>query len=190
MTAAATSTKTFSHRRSATGCLKAIGIAPKDYDLFIKEDGGRFVVNLIAAKTAEVKAMITDPEKVVEKVAKALPDDVNFVVVTSAGEATSKKRKAAKPAKADAKTGKAKATPKKVAELKKAAPTRKDGKLPVSQRCLELFKAGKSNGEVWAVVAEEYGLGEDKAHYPAWYRSHFRRRGELPKGEARTKKVA
>lgn len=175
MTAAATATKTFSHRRSATGYLKAAGFTPADYDKFITEQDGKFVVNTavkpVTVVTEEKEAPTEEVAAVEEKPAR-------------------KQRKAAKPAKADAKTGKAKAAPKKVAELKKAAPTRKDGKFPVSQRCLELFKAGKSNGEVWAVVAEEYGLGEDKAHYPAWYRSHFRRRGELPKGEARAKKVA
>lgn len=185
MTAVAPATKSFSHRRSATGCLKAIGIEPKDYDLFIKEVEGKFVVNLDSATDLAFAQLrdTTGEQKEATEVKAAIVEAVEE-------KPTRKQRKAAKPAKTDAKTGKAKAAPKKVAELKKAAPTRKDGKLPVSQRCLELFKAGKSNGEVWAVVAEEYGLGEDKAHYPAWYRSHFRRRGELPKGEARTKKVA
>lgn len=187
MTNVATATKTFSHRRSATGCLKAIGIEPKDYDLFIKEADGKFVVNLSAANDLAF-AQLRDTTGEQKEAA-----EVKAMIVEEAVEEQSapKPRKAAKPVKADPKTGKAKAkaAPKNTASKAKA-PTRKDGKPPVSQRCLELFKAGKSNGEVWAVVAAEYGLGEDKAHYPAWYRSHFRRRGELPKGEVRTKKVA
>lgn len=60
-------------------------------------------------------------------------------------------------------------------------------KQSVAQLCLTLFKAGKSNKEVWSVLQTDRRLGEGKEHYPAWYRGYFRRTGKLPRPAAKAK---
>lgn len=38
---------------------------------------------------------------------------------------------------------------------------------------------GATNAEVWAVIQPKFNLGENKRHYPSWYRCHLRRIGKL-----------
>lgn len=48
--------------------------------------------------------------------------------------------------------------------------------------------AGLSNAEVFAAVQKSHGLGDDKAHYPSWYRSRMKRDGLLPETTRRDAK--
>jgi hypothetical protein len=61
----------------------------------------------------------------------------------------------------------------------------KPTKMTIAKRCLALFQEGKSNKDVLATIKAEYKLPDDGRHdhYPAWYRSYFRRNGKLPKKE-------
>lgn len=61
-----------------------------------------------------------------------------------------------------------------------ASAKRGERKAPISQTCLTLFREGKHNGEVWEHIKAKYELDDEKRGYPAWYRSYFRRRGDLP----------
>jgi predicted solute-binding protein len=45
----------------------------------------------------------------------------------------------------------------------------------------DLIKAGKSNEEVFAAAQKKFGIGEDKKHYPSWYRCEMRRRSNAEK---------
>lgn len=74
--------------------------------------------------------------------------------------------------------------PAKPAAAKPAKPAKKQS---VAQLCLTMFKAGKSNKEVWKVLQTDRRLGEGKEHYPAWYRGYFRRTGKLPRPAAKAK---
>lgn len=49
----------------------------------------------------------------------------------------------------------------------------------VSARCVELILSKKTNDEVWATVKAEFGLGDDKKHYPGWNRAMLKRTGRL-----------
>jgi hypothetical protein len=50
----------------------------------------------------------------------------------------------------------------------------------------ELLLAGKTNAETWAALKERFKLGDDKKHYPSWYRSRLRRQGRLAKKEKKS----
>lgn len=180
----------YGSRTAATNFLRGKGIAAADFAKFITVKSDKVYVNdaLIGKKADPVKEVVTrsGAAEAVEKV--KLPLETNVVVIgtdlkghlsVSAAETTPvTKRAAKKPVKADAKTGKAKPAVKKPQAAKPAA--KKGGLIPVSQFCLAMFKTGSSNEEVWAQLQKVYGLDEDKAHYPSWYRSHFRRKGQLP----------
>lgn len=68
-----------------------------------------------------------------------------------------------------------------------AAKPPKPAKMTIAKRCLQLFQEGKSNKEILTLIKAEYKLPDDGRHdhYPAWYRSYFRRNGKLPKKEKR-----
>ncbi len=61
-------------------------------------------------------------------------------------------------------------------EVKK---TIKVGKESVSGVCQQLILAGKTNAEVWAVIKDQFKLGDDKKYYPSWNRSFLKRTGKL-----------
>ena len=52
---------------------------------------------------------------------------------------------------------------------------KKPRKISVSARCRELINAGKSDADVWAVVAVEFSLDDSKKHYPRWNRAAMMR---------------
>jgi hypothetical protein len=71
------------------------------------------------------------------------------------------------------------------AEVKPAVPA-KPPKLSISGLAEQLLLAGKSNAETWAALKERFKLGDDKKHYPSWFRSRLRRQGRLPKKEKKS----
>jgi hypothetical protein len=68
----------------------------------------------------------------------------------------------------------------------KPAPAAKQPKLSISGLAEQLLLAGKSNAETWAALKERFKLGDDKKHYPSWFRSRLRRQGRLPKKEKKS----
>lgn len=55
-----------------------------------------------------------------------------------------------------------------------------DKKPSFASRCRELIAEGKTNAEVWAVLAPEFGYDEKTAvqrTHPGWHRSDMKRRG-------------
>lgn len=48
-----------------------------------------------------------------------------------------------------------------------------------SSVCRDLIRAGKTNAEIWAIVKTKFNLGDNKKHYPAWYRADLARKGEV-----------
>lgn len=176
----------YGSRTAATNFLRGKGVAAADFNKFLRQRGAAYIVNdaLIGAPAEPA----TEAEKVklplatnITVIGKDLKPHELHVEVTEVAE-KAPKRAAAKPAKAHAKTGK----PTKDAKPTAAKPAaKKGGKPPISQRCLALFLEGKDNAAVWEVIKKEYGMDDDRSHYPAWYRSHFRRRGELPAASAK-----
>ena len=47
----------------------------------------------------------------------------------------------------------------------------------IASRCRELF-ATHDNAQIFAVLQEEFGLGDDRRWYPGWYRADARRKGK------------
>lgn len=74
----------------------------------------------------------------------------------------------------------------KPAEAEKPAPAAKPERLSISSMAEQLLLAGKTNAETWAVLKEKFKLGDDKKHYPSWYRSRLRRQGRLAKKEKKS----
>lgn len=65
-------------------------------------------------------------------------------------------------------------------------PPAKTPKLSISGMAEQLLLAGKSNAETWAALKERFKLGDDKKHYPSWFRSRLRRQGRLAKKEKKS----
>lgn len=60
----------------------------------------------------------------------------------------------------------------------KAAPAAKgEKKVSCSAVARDLILAGKTNDEVWVVIAEQFKLDQKKRGYPAWYRFQLRKTG-------------
>lgn len=66
-------------------------------------------------------------------------------------------------------------TAKKVPKEKTAPVGAKPKRVTVASRVRELIAAGKDNKAIWAVLQSEFKLGDEKKHYPAWYRSQTKR---------------
>lgn len=89
--------------------------------------------------------------------------------------------KAAEEAKAKAKARKPRA-PK---ERKPKTP--KEPKAPrasLSNEIRTMIVDGMTNDEIWAVLKEKYGFGDNKRHYPAWYRGEMRRKAKAAPAES------
>jgi hypothetical protein len=54
-----------------------------------------------------------------------------------------------------------------------------DRKPSLAARARELILAGKDNDAVFVVLQREFGISEQKKHYPSWYRSQLKRQGLL-----------
>jgi hypothetical protein len=70
--------------------------------------------------------------------------------------------------------------------VKPAAPPTKQPRLSISGTAEQLLLAGKSNAETWAELKAKFKLGDDKKHYPSWFRSRLRRQGRLAKKEKKS----
>lgn len=80
-----------------------------------------------------------------------------------------------------------KAEPKKVeSKHEKASPAKRTHAHSCAAVARALIWAGKSNDEVWAVISKQFKLGDNKRHYPSWYRCQIRR--EDIKQPAKSKK--
>jgi hypothetical protein len=62
----------------------------------------------------------------------------------------------------------------------------KEKKLSISGMAEQLLLAGKTNAETWTQLKERFKLGDDKKHYPSWFRSRLRRQGRLAKKEKKS----
>ena len=49
-----------------------------------------------------------------------------------------------------------------------------------------LIEAGKNNDEVFAAAVKEFGIGDEKKHYPSWYRSEMKRKSNAARAEAKS----
>jgi hypothetical protein len=57
----------------------------------------------------------------------------------------------------------------------KLAKVEKEPRVTVSSEIRRLILEGKTNQEVWTVVAAKYRLDASKKHYPTWYRCQLKR---------------
>lgn len=67
-----------------------------------------------------------------------------------------------------------------------AAAPKPEKRQSISQLAEELLLAGRTNPEVWAELKAKFRLGDDKKHYPSWFRSRLRRQGRLAKREKKS----
>ena len=63
------------------------------------------------------------------------------------------------------------------AESKATPAPKAEKKVSCSKVAQDLILAGKTNDEVWAVIAEQFNLDQKKRGYPAWYRFQLRKAG-------------
>lgn len=79
------------------------------------------------------------------------------------------------------------------AQLKKAGAKKESAKelrVTVASFMRDLIKGGKSNEEVFAAAQKKFGIGEEKKHYPSWYRCEMRRSANAAKKAAAKKTPA
>ena len=104
--------------------------------------------------------------------------EVDLPKVHEQGYAVTSATKALKPAKV--KAAKVLKAPKpKAPKAAKAPKVKTERKASCSAVARELILAGKTNAEVWAVIQKQFELGDDKKHYPTWYRCQLKRQGKL-----------
>lgn len=75
-------------------------------------------------------------------------------------------------------------------QLKKSgakADAKKEPRVTVASFMRDLIKGGKSNEEVFAAAQKKFGIGEEKKHYPSWYRCEMRRSANAAKKAAAKK---
>jgi hypothetical protein len=82
---------------------------------------------------------------------------------------TAAKRPAATPA------------PKKHAEATPVAPANKPERVSMWGTARELIQAGKTNGEVLAMLRERFALPQEHSFYAVWYRSYAVKHGVVTK---------
>jgi hypothetical protein len=106
-----------------------------------------------AAKTSHLRTFMAEREATVKKAAQVEPSKILHLPT--------------QPVKS--------APPAKVADQVKAvAPKAKEkaGRKPtVASVAKELILAGKTNEQAFAALAKQFGLTDEKKHYPGWYRS-------------------
>jgi hypothetical protein len=155
-------------RDSATRFLKGLGVNKIDYDKFI-EKGNWGGVTEFRILVGEAKEFLGNghatPEKSIDE--KTVDAPVDMAVADAVVKAVKKEVKKDIAAAA-------KEIIKKVSEKKSAE--RFTGKRTVSAVCRAMIVDGKTNAEIWAVIKEEFKLGDNKKHYPAWYRSEAKRK--------------
>jgi len=142
-------------RDAATSILRKLGINSRDYSLFItKTPGGLFEVDSDKA-SAHLKAPAKHSLGLVTEPAPAKEP----VIIRDSGKVKAVSRTAVVQKMLDS-----------------TAP-----KVSISGLAEQLLLEGKTNAETWAALKERFKLGDDKKHYPSWYRSRLRRQGRLAK---------
>lgn len=68
-----------------------------------------------------------------------------------------------------------------VAPVKKVKAPRANGGASVASVARDLVVAGKTNEEIFAVLAKDFNLPESKRSYPAWYRNSCVKKGLITK---------
>ena len=68
-------------------------------------------------------------------------------------------------------------TPAPKVEPKSVPADKGEKKVSCSAVARDLILAGKTNDEVWVVIAEQFKLDQKKRGYPAWYRFQLRKTG-------------
>lgn len=48
-------------------------------------------------------------------------------------------------------------------------------RITISSTARRLIEEGKTNKQVWVVIKEMFKLGDDKRHYPSWFRCQLKR---------------
>lgn len=149
--------KTVKTRDSATTILRKLGVNSRDYNLYIqKTDAGIFIVDEAMARKAVVGEVVIDLVKSKDVELKPAPTKEPVISRTAVVQ---KMIDSTKP--------------------KEKRPT-------ISSMSEELLIAGKTNAEVWAAIKGKFNLGDDKKHYPSWFRSRLRRKGKLAKKEKKS----
>ena len=141
--------KIYTRRDSATAVLRKAGIDKADYAKYIQVVEGGFAIE--------------DPR--FPAVKKTVKKPAAETVVDSKKRAT---KKTAKP-------------PVKVVYEEVTAPKkayRVDAN-NITNTIKNLIRDGKTNKEIWEIIQPQFNMGEDKRHYPSWYRSQMKRKGEL-----------
>lgn len=46
----------------------------------------------------------------------------------------------------------------------------------------DLIRKGKTNEQIFSAAKRKFGIGEEKKHYPAWYRAQLKRKARGWKG--------
>ena len=156
--------KSVKTRDSATSILRKLGINSRDYNLFIDKYEGGFHVRISDAKKHVASGMLTDLIANKDVVVKPAATPEGELAKELAGN------KQLPPVDKE-----------KVAKL-----VSKVKRQTISSLTEELIIAGKQNHEVWSAIKERFKLGDDKKHYPSWFRSRLRRQGKLPKKEKKS----
>lgn len=153
--------KTVKTRDGATTILRKLGLNSREYSLFMEKTADGFVVNDVEARKHVCKEVVIDLVAHKDVILKpALPDDPLGMSAALRNIQESGKK------------------------LEVVAP--KVPKQSISGLAEELLLAGKSNAETWAALKERFKLGDDKKHYPSWFRSRLRRQGRLAKKEKKS----
>lgn len=88
-------------------------------------------------------------------------------------------KKSVEVANPNSKEGKAKAE-----SMRRALAGKPAVRVTVASFMRELIAAGKDNDAVFEAAKKKFGIGEDKKHYPSWYRCQMRRDANAKKKAA------
>lgn len=133
-------------------------------------DGVRRTANLAEVVRGTATRADPTPAPVVSAI-EAATGPLNGAAVNPTDALADEPAPAPKPAAPKAKPAKPAAPKAKAAEP--AAPKARS----IASRCRELF-ATHDNAQIFAVLQEEFGLGDDRRWYPGWYRADARRKGK------------
>lgn len=126
-----------------------------------KSNSSKTVANLRKAQDAQMAAKLSGP---------SLKD-----LVSGKGDAVAKATAshAAKQLASAPKKG-----AKKAVAAKKASKA-SEPRVTVASFIRALIIEGKENTDIFEAAVKRFGIGEDKKHYPSWYRSELKRKPEL-----------
>ncbi len=134
-------------RDSATSILRKLGVKPRDYNFFISKRDNGQLEVAVEAAWA-ARAASCDPAWAAAWAAQAHLQALSLP-----------------------------STPAPKVEPKTAPDAKGEKKVSCSAVARDLILAGKTNDEVWVVIAEQFKLDQKKRGYPAWYRFQLRKTG-------------